>query len=173
MKNILTILIVVVLAGTACTTDKNEKLKDLKAERDKLDAQITSLEKELKADGNLKKHENKTYVKIEEIKPVTFNHFVEVKGNVESDNNVFVPAEMPGIVESVKVKEGQMVKKGQLMAKLDDDQIQSQIKPLKTQLELATTVYERQKRLWDKEIGSEIQYLQAKTNKEALEQQIE
>ncbi len=173
MKNILTILTIIVLAATACSTDKNEKLKDLKAERDKVNAQITSLEKELKADGSLEKHENKTYVKLRELKPVTFRHYVEVKGNVESDNNVFVPSEMPGIVERVIVKEGEKVKKGQLLAKIDDDQIQSQIKPLKTQLDLATTVYERQKRLWEREIGSEIQYLQAKTNKEALEQQIE
>ena len=172
MNKVIIILTTIVLAATACTKDKNTQLKELKAERDQLNAQITKLEKELTQNGDLKKHVNKTYVTTKKINPVVFRHFVEVKGSVESDNNIFVPAEQPGIVTNVLVKEGQMVKKGQLMAKIDDDIIERQIGQLETNLELATTVYERQKRLWEKEIGSEIEYLQAKTNKESAEKQL-
>lgn len=172
MNKILITLTIVVLAATACTTDKNEQLRNLKADRDKLNSEIAKLEKELAESGNLEKHVNKTYVKVKALKPTTFRHFVEVKGTVESDNNVFAPVEQPGVVTDIYVKEGQIVKKGQLLAKTDDDIMQRQIAQLKTNLELATTVYERQQRLWDKEIGSEIEYLQAKTNKESTEKQL-
>lgn len=172
MKNILVTLVALV-ALTACSSDKNETLRNLKAERDKISTEIAKLEKELASEGKLQVHENKTYVTINEVHPKTFRHYVEVKGNVESDNNVMVPAEMPGIVTSVAVKEGQSVAKGQLLATIDSDMIVKQIEALTTQLELATTVYERQKRLWEKEIGSEIQFLQAKTNKESAEKQLE
>lgn len=172
MKKLI-ILATVVTILTACSSDKNETLRNLKAQREQLNAQIVKLESELAADGNLQVHVNKTFVSVLDIKPQTFRHYVEVKGNVESDNNVFVPAEMPGIITGVAVKEGQTVQKGQLLASIDDDIIERQIEALKTQLELATTVYDRQKRLWDKEIGSEIQYLQSKTNKESAERQLD
>jgi RND family efflux transporter MFP subunit len=173
MKNIIAILTLSVFVAAACSTDKTTQLKQLKAERDQINAQIAQLEKELSGSGEKVTHVNKTYVKVVPIQPETFKHFIDVKGTVVSDNNVMTPVEMPGVVTSIKVKEGQNVSKGQLLATIDDAMIKSQLAPLETQLELATTVYERQKRLWEKEVGSEIQYLQAKTNKEALEQNIE
>lgn len=172
MKRIVFFIPLALLILSSCSTDKNEQLRNLKAQRDDLNARISQLEKELASSGELVKHENITYVNTKLVKPAEFNHYVEVQGTVESDDNVFVPAEMPGIVVKVLVKEGQAVKKGQLMAKLDGDLIQSQIDAIQPQLDLVTTVYERQKRLWEKEIGSEIQYLQAKTNKASLEKQI-
>ena len=77
--------------------------------------------------------------------------------------------EMPGTLERIYVTEGQRVTKGQILAKIDDGGIGSQLAQLKTQAELAKTTFERQKRLWEQKIGSEIQYLQAKTNIEASE----
>ncbi|MFO7863850.1 MAG: efflux RND transporter periplasmic adaptor subunit, partial [Salinivirgaceae bacterium] len=171
--NRIILIVVAVFIGTSCTTDKTQQLRELKSEREKITAQISELERELAQEGKLDEHVNKTYVKTKKVNAGLFKHYVEVKGTVESDNNVFVPAEMSGIVTRVYVKEGQQVSKGTLLAQLDDDLIVRQIDALKTQLELATTVFERQKRLWEKEIGSEIQYLQAKTNKESAERQLD
>lgn len=173
MKHILAILTLSIIVVAGCSTDKNAQLKQLKAERDAIDAQIAQLEKEIGQNGDKVIQEKKTYVQVAQIQPQTFKHFIEVKGTVVSDNNVLVPAEMPRVVTSIKVKEGQNVSKGQLLATIDDAAIKSQILPLQTSLELTTTLFERQKRLWEKEIGSEVQYLQAKTAKESLEQQID
>jgi membrane fusion protein (multidrug efflux system) len=172
MKKIFAILTLSVFVVAACSTDKTAQLKKLKAERDQISAQIAQLEKELGDTGEKVVQEKKTYVEVAQIQPQVFQHFIDVKGTVVSDNNVMVPAQRDGLVLSVKVKEGQSVKKGQLLAKLDDSPIRSQMMPYTKQLELAKTVYERQKRLWEKEIGSEIDYLAAKTNKEALEETV-
>lgn len=102
-------------------------------------------------------------------KATKFVHFLELQGSVETKQNVLVYPEMPGTLQRVYVKEGQQVSKGQLLASIDDGGIGSQVEQLKTQAELSKTTYERQKRLWEQKIGSEIQYLQAKTSYEASE----
>ncbi|MGF1559926.1 MAG: efflux RND transporter periplasmic adaptor subunit [Flavobacteriaceae bacterium] len=102
-------------------------------------------------------------------KATKFVHFLELQGSVETKQNVLVYPEMPGTLQRVYVKEGQQVSKGQLLASIDDGGIGSQVEQLKTQAELSKTTYERQKRLWEQKIGSEIQYLQAKTSYEATE----
>ena len=96
-----------------------------------------------------------------------FVHFLELQGDVKTKQNVLVYPEMAGTLYKVYVKEGQRVSKGQLLAAIDDGGLSSQVSQLKTQAELAKTTYERQKRLWEQKIGSEIQFLQAKTNYEA------
>ena len=98
-----------------------------------------------------------------------FDHFIELQGNVQTKQNVLIYPEMQGTLQRVYVKEGQKVRKGQLLATIDDGGIGSQLSQLKTQAALAKTTFERQKRLWDQKIGSEIQYLQAKANYEASE----
>ena len=102
-------------------------------------------------------------------KATKFVHFLELQGSVETKQNVLVYPEMQGTLQRVYVKEGQQVSKGQLLASIDDGGIGSQVEQLKTQAELSKTTYERQKRLWEQKIGSEIQYLQAKTSYEATE----
>ncbi len=102
-------------------------------------------------------------------KATKFVHFLELQGSVETKQNVLVYPEMPGTLQRVYVQEGQQVSKGQLLASIDDGGIGSQVEQLKTQAELSKTTYERQKRLWEQKIGSEIQYLQAKTSYEATE----
>ena len=102
-----------------------------------------------------------------------FSHFVEIQGAVKSDDMVDVTSEVAGRILTLKAKEGQQVRKGQLIAELDLEQVKKQMAELETSIELAATVYERQKRLWDQNIGSEIQYLQAKNNKERLEKSME
>ena len=98
-----------------------------------------------------------------------FNHYLELQGDVQTKQNVLIYPEMPGTLQRVYVKEGQRVGKGQLLASIDDGGVGSQVSQLKTQAELAKTTYERQKRLWEQKIGSEIQFLQAKSNYEATE----
>jgi membrane fusion protein (multidrug efflux system) len=105
-----------------------------------------------------------TTVKAEE---QTFNHYLELQGDVMTKQNVLIYPEMAGTLQKVYVQKGQQVSKGQLLATIDDGGMGSQLEQLKTQTELARTTFERQKRLWDQKIGSEIQYLQAKSSYEA------
>jgi len=96
-----------------------------------------------------------------------FNHYVELQGSVETKQNLVVTAEMGGILQRVYVKEGDKVSKGQLLAKVDDGGMSQQLAQMQVQANLAKTTFERQERLWNQKIGSEIQYLQAKSNYEA------
>lgn len=102
-----------------------------------------------------------------------FNRFVTVQGLLEADETVSVNAETSGRIMSLKIKEGDYIKKGDLVAILDVEQVDMQRAELEKGYELAVDVYERQKRLWDQNIGSEIQYLQAKNEKERLEKSLE
>ncbi len=101
-----------------------------------------------------------------------FNHYLELQGNVDTKQNIVIVAEAPGIINRVYVKEGQRVSKGQLLASIDDGGLSQNLAQLEVQAELAKTTYDRQKRLWDQKIGSEIQYLQAKTTYEAQQNAI-
>lgn len=103
------------------------------------------------------------------VKAEKFTHFLELQGDVQTKQNVLIYPEMGGTLYRVYVKEGQRVTKGQLLASIDDGGMGSQLAQLKTQAELAKTTYERQKRLWEQKIGSEIQFLQAKSSYEATE----
>jgi len=101
-----------------------------------------------------------------------FDHYLELQGAVKTKQNVLIYPEMGGALQRVYVKEGQRVSKGQLLASIDDGGMSSQVSQLKTQAELAKTTYERQKRLWEQKIGSEIQFLQAKSSYEAIENMV-
>lgn len=97
-------------------------------------------------------------------KETVFNHYLELQGNVTTKQNVLVYPEMGGILENIFVKEGSYVKKGQKLAKINDGGLSQQLAQAETQMELAKTSFERQERLWNQKIGSEIQFLQAKTS---------
>ncbi|PKV49315.1 RND family efflux transporter MFP subunit [Aquimarina sp. MAR_2010_214] len=100
-------------------------------------------------------------------KDTLFNHYLELQGNVETKKNIVLYPEMGGILTRVYVKEGQKVSKGQLLARIDDGGLGQQLSQVEVQAQLAKTTFDRQKRLWEQKIGSEIQYLEAKTNFEA------
>jgi membrane fusion protein (multidrug efflux system) len=174
MKRIYVLLAAVMILASSCgPKDKQAQLEKLKKQRDDLNMQIATLEKELEAEGvDLTKQPKHKAVNIAEIKPNEFNHYIEIQGNIESDDNIFIPAESPGVVEKIYVKAGDKVSKGQLLAELNADIYLKSIAELKNGLELATTVYDKQKKLWDQKIGSEIQYLQAKNTKEGLEKKL-
>lgn len=105
-------------------------------------------------------------------KDTVFNHYLELQGSVETDQNIVVTPEMGGVLTQVYVKEGQRVSKGQILARVDDGGMSQQLAQMEVQSELAKTTFERQKRLWDQKIGSEIQYLQAKSNYEGMQKSI-
>lgn len=107
-----------------------------------------------------------------EVKPGTFEHYVEVYGTVGSEKNTVIFPETGGVITSIAVRAGQPVSRGQILLQLDGSLLLSSINEVKTQLELATSVFEKQKRLWEQKVGSELQYLQAKNNKESLESRL-
>lgn len=101
------------------------------------------------------------------VKDTVFTHYIDIQGNVDTRQNLIIYPEFSGVLSQVYVKTGQKVSKGQTLAKIDDGGLSNQLAQMETQATLAKTTFERQKNLWDKKIGSEIQYLQAKTNYEA------
>lgn len=139
--------------------DLNQQQRDIKSDLEKLDHYISSQEKQ----------DRPVLITTEVLKDTLFKHYVEVQGNVDTDQNLVLNGEFSGVLTEVYVKEGQQVTKGQRLAKIDDGGLSSQVAQQETQLALAKTTFERQERLWNQNIGSEIQYLQAKTNYEAAQ----
>ncbi len=148
-------------------------LESLRAEKTKISGKQKELESNIKLLDSViaikSGEENLPLVTTLVATPEKFNHFLELQGNVKTKQNVLIYPEMAGTLQRVYVKEGDKVRKGQLLATIDDGGVGSQLAQLKTQAALAQTTFERQKRLWEQKIGSEIQYLQAKSNYEATE----
>ncbi|MBU2974707.1 efflux RND transporter periplasmic adaptor subunit [Zobellia sp. B3R18] len=140
-------------------SELSEKQKSLESELKKLDSVIATMSND----------EKLPLVTTVTAKAEKFDHFLELQGNVKTKQNVLVYPEMSGTLQRVYVKEGQRVAAGQILATIDDGGMSSQLSQLKTQAELAKTTFERRKRLWDQKIGSELEYLSAKTNYEAAE----
>lgn len=162
------------LAACSSTSVNDEETKRLELQKYKLELheltqKIATLEKELSDSVN----EDIVNVKVTDIVTQQFEHFIEVTGNAEADLDVDVSPETSGVIEDILVKEGQRVNKGQVLANLKIDALQRSLDELEIQLDLAKTNFERQKNLWDQNIGSEMQFLQAKTNKESLEKRID
>lgn len=112
-------------------------------------------------------------VVLKQLSPERFEHYFEVNGTVESAHDIFLSPEMSGQIKTIAVSEGQKVTKGQIIATLNTSVISNSIKEVETQLELAQKTYEKQKALWDQNIGSEIQFLQAKTNFLSLQNRLD
>lgn len=169
MKNIIIYsTLVVFLASCSAKNDKKAELEKLKAQREQLNTEIAKLEAEVNPGG--KAEEKAISVKTTEAKECQFNHYIEVQGVVDGDQNIAVSPQTAGIITAVYVKEGTPVKKGQVLAELDAQVLKQSLIEVNTQLALATSIFQKQSALWEKKIGSEVQYLQAKANKEALEQ---
>lgn len=180
MNKYFAIALVVFLAACGSGGDdlasKKKELQEKKTELDNLKTAIADLEGDIQAiedslNGGVKK-ETGVLVSIKTLGEESFNHYFEVNGTVEAAEDLMVSPETGGQIEEVYVEEGNRVKKGDKIAKLSTSVLEKNIAELKTNLQLVTTVYERQKRLWDQKIGSEIQYLEAKNNKEALENKL-
>ncbi|MCL7754568.1 efflux RND transporter periplasmic adaptor subunit [Polaribacter sp. Z022] len=180
--SLLIITVVLISCGKKETTSIEElttsgTLKELTAKKKELSASLEKINKDLevintaisKKDTVKKLPLITTFTAKEEI----FKHYLEIQGNVKTKQNILIYPEMPGILKSISVKEGQFVRKGQVLATIDDGGLSNQVAQLEATTQLAKTTYERQKRLWEQKIGSEIQFLQTKTNYEAQKNTLE
>lgn len=160
-------------AGGDLETKKKE-VDELKGQVKDIKAQIVDLETEIKdVDPSYGvKSVNAEIITVLEVSPQFFEHKIEVRGGVESRTNVTVGPEIMGKVLKIHVKEGQKVKLGQTLITLDDIIIRNNIAELETSLELATIVAGKQENLWKQNIGTEIQYLEAKNNQKSLERKL-
>ncbi len=140
------------------------KKKELTTSIRKIESEIAQLDLAINSQSETKNLSLITALKTSE---QNFVHFIELQGNVTTQQNVLVYPEVGGVMRKVYIKEGTRVKKGQLLASITNGGIKNQLIQMKTQLSLMKTTYERQKRLWDQKIGSEIQYLQTKTSYES------
>jgi len=137
---------------------KQKELNSLKSDIEKLDNALRSqnTEKKLLLGTDLV------------INPQELKHYVAFQGTIDTDQNLLLYPEIPGLLEAIYVEEGQKVKKGKALVKISDSGLQDQLEQMRIQLNLAKTTYERQEKLWNQKIGSEIQYLQAKAAYESL-----
>ena len=181
MKHILSITLIALLI-TSCGNEKNKdsveaiisegNITEMKTKRNQVLASydsigkiLSSLEVAISEKDTLKRLPLVTSYKV---KDTIFNHYIDIQGDVDTKENLIIYPEFAGTLTNVYVKEGQDVSKGQLLARIDDGGLSSQLAQMQTQYELAKTTFERQKRLWEQKIGSEIQFLQAKANMEGL-----
>jgi RND family efflux transporter MFP subunit len=174
-------ILIIVISLFSCTSKKKEiflpdSIEGLKIEkkkiekaRDSLDIILSKIEDKIDDLDTIKKLQTVTTFTV---KPVVFKHFIHVQGNTETDKNVVIRPLSSGQITKVFVKEGQFVSKGQILMQIDDAILRNSVSEIENQLSLASTTFERQKRLWKQKIGSEMQFLQAKTQKEALEKKI-
>ncbi len=151
----------------------SQDLAAIRAQKASLTENLNSIETELAAldaaIARLDPNENLPLVTTFEVQPQLFNHYVDLQGNVKTRENILLYPEMSGTLMQVLVKKGDRVQKGQLLAVIDNGGMSNQLSQLKTQAALAQTTYERQAALWKQQIGSEIQFLQAKAQAEAQE----
>jgi len=169
MRKILSITALSILLFSCGGKEKNQSIddlikakntKELQAKKALIQADLAKIDDAL-ASLNVKKDE--ALVSIVTVKDTVFNHYLEIQGNVNTKENILVQPEFSGNLTSLNVKAGQRVSRGQILGRVDDAGMSQQLASLENQYALAKTTFERQKNLWDKKIGSEIQYLQAQT----------
>ncbi len=169
MKNSILILVMVIFVASCGSKDPKAELEKLKKQKTELDTKIAALEEAVAKTDTTKKEEKALEVVVTPVASQIFKTYIEIQGRIDADENVALSSEMPGTVTKINVKVGDEVSKGQVLAETDARAIYQQIADLQTNLDLAKQVYDKQKNLWEQKIGTEIQYLQSKTNKESLE----
>ena len=152
-----------IACGGKSTDDliKDKDLSALKTKKTELQAELAKIDAALLGGG--KAPETEALVSVLTVKDTVFNHYLEIQGNVDTKENILIQPEFSGTLTSLNVKAGQRVAKGQILGRVDDAGMSQQLASIENQYALAKTTFERQKNLWDKKIGSEIQYLQAQT----------
>lgn len=176
MKNLIFISLVLFLASCSSKVDNpgsdEEILKQISAHKatiGDLNKKIADLEKQLTSTEDANEG---VAVAVQHVVQEPFNHYIEITGTAEAVNSAYISPEINGQVREILVKEGQHVKKGDLLIKINSSVTTNSINEIQTSLDLAVIVYEKQKQLWEKNIGSEIDYLQAKNNVESLEMRL-
>ncbi|MEN2284430.1 efflux RND transporter periplasmic adaptor subunit [Algoriphagus sp. SE2] len=154
--------------------EKRAQLEDLKSQSNELTTSIAELEAELmKLDPDFAKQNQKSIlITTSKARKGEFDHYVEVTGSVLSKKNVVISSETAGRILEIPVLEGMRVTKGTVLARIDAESIERSIDELENSLDLATTLFEKQERLWKQQIGTEVQYLEAKNRKEGLERNL-
>lgn len=181
MKQFLLICTLFLIAACSGNKEENKDLAGKKAElekltkeRDAIATKITELEEEIQKLSGENVSEKAKLVEITELTSQDFAHYIELQGKITTENVSYVtPRGMGGQVKAIYVKEGDNVKKGQLLIKLEDGIIQQNIKQVESQLSFAKNIFSRQENLWKDGIGTEVQYLSAKNNVESLEKQLD
>lgn len=187
MKRIVqyTIIATIAIVIASCGKGRKEKLGSLGEKKAKVEelrkqintaaSEIKTLEEEIvKLDTSAGKQDKAKLIAVAPVTTEDFSHYIDLQGRIDADNISYIapPNGQGGIVTALYIKEGQYVKKGQLVLKMDDKVLRQQIQISQTQLVFAKDVYQRTKNLWDQNIGSELQLLQAKNNVDALERSI-
>ena len=149
--------------------DKKAELEKLKKQESEIKTKIDALETELSANDSSAKS---LAVSVSVLKAITFKNYIDVQGRVDADENITLSSEMPGTITKINVKVGDEVSVGQVLAETDARAINQQISDMQTNSALVNQMYEKQKNLWDQKIGTEMQFLQAKTNKESMEKKM-
>ena len=148
---------------------KKEQLEEYKSQMNELKKKIADLEAEVGYEASV----NSVNVETSELRPKRFEQFIEAIGSISTDQNIIVNPETGGIIESILISEGDNVQKGQILARLKTESIRQSIEEVKINLELAKNLYKRRKNLWEQNIGSEVEYLQAKANMNSLEKKLD
>ena len=153
--------LLLIACGEKSTDDliKDKNITELKNRKAAIQLELEKIDAAL-LNGN-KAPESEALVSVLTIKDTVFNHYLEIQGNVDTKENILVQPEFGGTLTALNVKAGQRVSKGQILGKVDDAGMSQQLASIENQYALAKTTFERQKNLWDKKIGSEIQFLQA------------
>ncbi|MEP7195345.1 MAG: efflux RND transporter periplasmic adaptor subunit [Saprospiraceae bacterium] len=168
------IVLIMACSGKPKNQNPNEELITLREDAKKINDRIKELENLISLTDTtmVSKSRKAKKVVLDTLKPQLFMHYIEAQGFVDADLNVLAAPQMPGVIKSILVKEGDRVTTGQILAKLDASTVLQGIEEVKTGLSMANTMYDKQKSLWEQNIGSEAQYLQAKNQKEQLEKKI-
>ena len=173
MKNFTGILLTALVFLSACGSGSdlealNTEKAEVQADIKELKSKLAAIELSIEAMDSSAKTEKLELVTVLELDDTEFKNYIEAQGKTYSENNVMVTTDMGGLVTAVYVDEGQYVNKGKVLIQLDNSVILSQLAEVETGISLAKDVFEKRKRLWDQNIGSEIEYLQAKNNYESL-----
>lgn len=174
MKKFFLFLTIAIFTGCQSSETKESVEKAISEHRKQIQehtAQIKTLEQKLMELDTTKSNAFSIPVFSQKMVPTKFSHYLQINGRVEADNNAAISPEMAGQVKTIHVKEGERVTQGTLLISLNTAVIRNNLRQVESQLELITTTFEKQKALWEENIGSEIEYLQAKTNKQSLESQ--
>ena len=182
-KTLLISSLAIIIIACNSGTDKKTELEKLKKEEVKLKSRIEALETELNSGKN--QLTGGISVSVLALKPEVFKNYIDVQGRVDAEENIGLSTEMPGTITKINVKVGDQVNKGDVLAETDARIINKSIADLQINTDLvnliyekqknlwAKTTFERQKRLWDQKIGTEVQFLQAKTNRESIIKKME
>lgn len=174
MKSVLYILLAFVFFS-ACSsggsTDRKAELEQLKKQEAEIREKITKLQAEINASGNIK-DVKMVEVSTTEVTVAPFRHFIDVQARVDADENVSISPETPGTILRIHVKPGDAVRKGSVLAEMDNQVYMKSLEELQSSRDFANTLYEKQKALWEQKIGTEIQFLTAKNNLQAIDNKI-